>query len=53
MKFFKWLGKSRENEVPQVFGASIKVTLIRQPEDFNLKPSTTTFYPPIEEREDR
>jgi hypothetical protein len=92
MKFFKWLGESRENEVPEVFGDSIKVILLGEQHGgggsnpgpfvtegleggtgickvetksfgksiagiggaggFSLKPSPTTFYPPIEEGKD-
>ena len=60
MKFFKWLGKSRENEgleggsgickvETKSFGKSIAG--IGGSGGFSSTPSPITFYPPIEEKE--
>ncbi len=53
MKFFKWLSRSREKEAMQMYVDAFKKPLPYQ--DFIIvsqpKPSPTTLYPPIEEKE--
>lgn len=52
MKFFKWLGKSREWEelYPSLKNPKSIDELLQSN---HPKPSPTTFYPPIEERKDQ
>jgi len=46
MKFCEWLKESRESENP-----NIKDFVRIFPKDYKPKPSPTTFYPPIDEKE--
>ena len=52
MKFFKWLKRARENEEAKYYNYTRKMPDVAWVEPaMKPKPSPTTLYPPIEEKE--